>query len=167
MAKFIIKGKTTVVGMREFRAILRAADCILRVMNLHPKSDVIDVRLKSLRGCVGEANATLGYINIKKDLDFSDMAVTVIHELYHCYADEQHKDSEWITSTVSARIKADVVKLANVLVKASQRYAAYAAHQKISYCRGDPTKYNRNEDHTDHEKSKGSGFRKHGKRRKQ
>lgn len=183
MAEFKIKGQPKVIGMREFRALLRAADCVLRMMGLHPKEELVDINMndssrsrgeiivrvvskKSLEAKIaGTANRMFGVIKIREDLDFSETTAVIIHELFHCYSGEEHWDNEWITSTMAARIKADVIQVANLLTEASQKYAAYKAHQKIAYRKGDPDEYNDEQHHEKHEESVGERFRRHRRKR--
>lgn len=167
MAEFKIKGKPTEVGMREFRALLRAADCVLRMMGLHPSKPTLNIILVPSKK-LGEDTGGVAFrshdaVFVGNELSFSVMATIVIHELFHIYSGEGVFDNEWITSTTASRIKDDVIQIANFLMANSQRYAAFKAHQKIAYLKGDPSEYNDAQFHEGHAKSAGEKFRRHGK----
>ena len=158
MTEIIIRGQPEVIGLREAKALLRAVDCILNTMGFYYYNPVI-VSFKSRMKYQGEAY--LNNIDICKNLDFSDTAATIIHEMVHVYLEESN---EYITSTLASKIKTDVIDLANFIVVRSQKWAAFRAHLKISY-EGDPDTYNRDEDHREHMESKGKGYRQHRRKR--
>jgi hypothetical protein len=155
MAEFKITGKLTVISMREFRALLRAGDCVLRMMGLHPSLDrgeMLRVNLvpegKLEEGDAADATFDTNTIRILQDRAFSQMATCVIHELYHLYEqDDERRRNEWMASTITARLKDDVILIANQLMTSSQRYAAFKAHLKIAYLKGDPDEYNQTQYH--------------------
>lgn len=164
---FEIKGKPTKVSIQELRALLHATKTILTFHNqsLITPSDVIKITLvKKLpaeyEGFVGFANSLMNEITMLDSFEFSEMATVVIHEIIHLYFDFNEIEQEKLTSTLTAKIKGDVVRMANILAENTQQRAAYIAHTKIAYKPSGSDFYDQSQYHANHEQSTGKKYRK-------
>jgi hypothetical protein len=61
------------------------------------------------------------------------MLTTCIHEVIHACIRFPDATCEKNTSTLTARIKPDVLRLASVLLENTYKRAAYIAHTKLAY----------------------------------
>jgi hypothetical protein len=150
--------------MQELRSLLQATSALLAYHNQQPinKSGVIEVVLTGSlpEGIAGQATVELNQIELKRDLEFSHMATVVIHELIHLYFDFKENEEEKLTSTLTSKIKADVIRMANVLSENTQQRAAYIAHTKLAYRPGGSDFYDKSQFHDNHSDSAGSKYRK-------
>jgi len=162
--RFKIKGKPTRVSLPEARAILHACDSVLSYHNLEPKfpNRAISVKFKKMPEGVGGTAWHRGMeIEIAKDRTFSQTVTIILHEMLHIYI-KIEEGSEKITSTLTAKLKKDVIKIANLLVDGTFQRAAYIAHSKIAYklIDGEKDHYNKKQYHKKHPDSSGKRFRK-------
>lgn len=72
-------------------------------------------------------------IELRTGQDIEAMLTTCIHEVIHACIEFPDGTVEKNTSTLCARIKPDVARLAQVLVENTYQRAAYIAHTKIHY----------------------------------
>lgn len=134
---FKITGKARHVSREQLRSFLHAAEVVLGYHGLVPTHPVVyvSVRWRIKRGSRG-LWLPGGTIYLDARLDLEQMLTTVIHEMIHeCRAFPDGTDEKCV-STLTARIKPDVLKIADVLVDGCYRRAAYVAHTKLAY----PTK---------------------------
>ena len=166
--KFNIKGKIDGISKEEIRAILHACDVVLQYHNLHPQVDTIRVILtdedlgytKTGSKAVGQAFWKIGLIKISnKEKDFSNVVTISIHEMIHLYLRFPNDYKEKLTSTLTGKLKPDVVRIINILVENTYQRAAYIAHTKISYIPEGTDFYDKDQYHKNHEESKGKKFR--------
>jgi len=153
--------KPTKVSKEEIRAICHACDTILSYHGKAPTKNVISVNFKTKVVYKGKTWAGLAYRQIaefeaKKSLPYEDMVTTILHEMIHLYIPFSDK-IEKKTSTLTAKLKPDVVRLANILVENTYKRAAYVAHCSISYGKVD-------EDHYDDAQWKRTGEDRKGKK---
>ncbi len=136
-----IKGTATKVSREFVRAWLHASLAVLSFHN-YPLTRPITVEIRSMEGDIAKVSGTPaigrhfsdGTIHLERTLGPEKMATTVLHELIHeCVGDFGEHTHEKCTSTLTNRLKADVARLAQVLIEGTYRRAAYFAHTKLSY----------------------------------
>jgi hypothetical protein len=128
----ILKGKADNVSREQVRAFLYASLVVLGYHNRAPRLPLV-VRIKK-RLEPGIAGTCLGsYIELKANLDVEVMLTTCVHEVIHACIGFPDATVEKCTSTLCAKIKPDVEKIARLLVDGTYKRAAYIAHTKIHY----------------------------------
>lgn len=95
----------------------------------------------------------------KRKEPFSCFATTAVHEMIHIYMPFAKTENEKLTSTLTARLKPDIIKMANILVENTYKRAAYIAHTKIAYKPKGKDHYDDEQYHKRHDPSKGSKYR--------
>tara|TARA_R100000808_G_scaffold22080_1_gene47894 strand:+ start:551 stop:1120 length:570 start_codon:yes stop_codon:yes gene_type:complete len=70
----------------------------------------------------------------------AEFATILLHEILHLFT--EWKRDEWTISTLTAKLKPDVMKLAATLAANTYQRAAWFAHGKISYAKGKGDAYN-------------------------
>jgi len=154
-----IIGKPTKVSKEEVRSIIEATYTILRYHNVTKIQRVKSIELVAEFHDDRQGDWCNGYIRVLRSLEYSDMVATLMHEIFHEFFESEF-GSEKIVSSLTAKLKTDVVKIANILVENIYRRAGYFAHSKISYI---PKKgkdgYNYDENHKNHQDSKGNKYR--------
>lgn len=131
-------GRPDKLAMEEVTSIFYATDCVLKAHGYGYEIDYVNV---SFRKCiddlttVGQCQTATRTILLRKDNDFNVMLTTIIHEMIHLYCMWNHETEkeEYLTSTLTGKIKKDVLKIANVLMKGKYQRAAFFAHMKIAY----------------------------------
>jgi len=153
--RFIISGRPNNCSFTEVKALLRAADLVLRYMGFNPPHwESVAVKLRAESGGSAYQN---GSIELCKGAGFSEMATLVTHELLHLYNNNFAVTEEWLVSSVTSRIKTDVIDLANLTMARAGSWAAIKAHCKLTYNQDDQDVYNEDqwtEDHAPSVKSK-------------
>lgn len=136
----IVSGKALHVSREQVRAFLAASYAVLGFHNLHPRKTVT-VRFKKDCGrtMVGTV-ATGGYHRKKNEIELlesisgpDDMLTTCLHEAIHSVIWFPAYTLEKCTSTLTARLKDDVAKLAQILLDNTYKRAAFLAHTRLSY----------------------------------
>jgi len=161
--KFKITGKAMYVSKEEVRAMLHAIDVVLCYHNAGDQTLPIMVKIRhdlKLSGKKVDGLCCGRNVYLDADLKSPSMLTTIIHEMIHVYFYWEN-GLEKITSTLTARMKADVARIANVLVENTYRRAGYIAHTKISYRLKGRRKdyYDSEEEHLNHEDSNGKKYR--------
>jgi len=161
--KFKISGTADNVSKEEVRALLHAVDVLLCYHNVDNQNDQIHVKFVNdlyLGKTKCDGTCTGRYIDLEKKLSYDDMITAIIHEMVHVYFDIA-TGFEKITSTLTARIKKDVSRIANILVENTYKRAGYIAHTKISYAPKGRRKdyYDQDQNHSDYEGSAGKKYR--------
>ena len=169
-----IEGKHNTLSRQEIRALFHASMTVLEYHNQFPARSVDILFVKILPKSFGKNDITGGknagtartdtdaaFIKMKGNGDFSSAATLILHEVIHIWTDFEHHNHEKLTSTLTARLKADVVRLANILVENTQQRAAYIAHTKLSYRTADEAddRYDPEQYHEEHEDSRGKKYR--------
>lgn len=127
-----IRGKADKISREEARAWIHATLCILAYHNV-PLTRKITVSFVSRISVAGDWSP-LGLIRIRKHDDPDDIFTTIVHELIHeCCGDFAEDSDEKCTSTLTARIKAEVALIAQRLLDNTYKRAAWLAHTKIAY----------------------------------
>jgi len=170
--KFNIKGKIEGISKEEIRAIFHACDVVLQYHNVTPRFNTITtIRIiltdedmgytKTGLKVVGEAYIKAGIIKVSnKEKEFSDIVTISLHEMIHLYFEFPDGTKEKLTSTLTGKLKPDVVRITNILVENTYKRAAYIAHTKISYKPEGKDFYDQTQYHNNHEDSKGIKYRK-------
>lgn len=161
-----IIGKPTVISKEEFRALAHACQTILEYHNcwgarLYKIKLVDKEELAKDHGkdkAAGDYDHCKGIIRVRHDYGWSAMASILLHEYIHAYLFPT-TGNEKVTSTLTARLKPDVVALANILAKNTYRRAAYIAHTKIAYRPKKKDFYDDDQFHDDHASSEGKKYR--------
>jgi len=179
LVKFIIKGKHNKLSREEIRALFHATATILEYHNKHLESKTVEVNIIPKEGFKGRKTKTgtnvVGTAKLHRDpplilmsnhQNFSNAATVIIHEMIHLYFWEEFGDEieEKLTSTLTAKIKQDVIDMANVIVTNTYQRAAFIAHTKMSYRPDDEDFYDENQYHENHDDSHGEKYRKNKKR---
>lgn len=158
-----IKGKSLKVSTQEVRALLQATRTVMEYHNIEPRSrEVLTVKFVHQLDDLdanGEANYLTNTVSLLTTSDFDELATVVVHEMVHMHFPFHHSEAEKLTSTLTARIKGDVIAIANMLVANSQRRAAYIAHTKITYKPASADYYDMDQYHSDHAPSAGVKYR--------
>jgi hypothetical protein len=147
---FDIKGKPTRVSREYVRAWLHASLSVLEYHNLHlggpvtvrfvPQSKLGKLHVKGREDepAAGYWQASTRTIAIKRDSSREGMATHILHELVHaCAGDfdmhEGDDTDEHCCSTLTAKLKPTVAKLADILLDGTYQRAAFVAHTKMAY----------------------------------
>ena len=162
-----ITGKPDHISREEVRAILEATFSVLRFHKVATANKVKHVQfVTAIAGktkvgtdIAGDWTSSLGRIRALRCLKYSAMVTVLIHETLHAYFNFGSGD-EKVISTLTARLKPDIVKLANDLVQNTYKRAGYIAHTKISYKPVGADRYDGEQYHENHEPSFGDKFRK-------
>jgi hypothetical protein len=80
--------------------------------------------------------------------------------MIHIFIDFKDSECEKLTSTLTGKIKKDVVRIANILVKNTYQRAAFIAHTKIAYKPKGKDHYDNSQYHQRHQISHGKKYRK-------
>ena len=173
--KFNIKGKIEGISKEEIRAIFHACDVILQYHNVTSKYNTITVLLtdedlgkteyvkdgfKVVSTVVGRACIREGIIKVSTEVNtFTKFTTVSLHEMIHFYFEFPDECEEKLTSTLTGKLKPDVIRIANILVENTYKRAAYIAHTKISYKPKGNDFYDNEQYHNNHEKSTGIKYR--------
>lgn len=166
--QFDIRGSLEGISKEEIRAIFNACDVVLQYHNVKPSKSTIIVKItkrdlgltKTGDEVAGNADFRTCVIQIrKKKREFSALVTIVLHEMIHLYFRFPNDSEEKLTSTLTSKLKMDVVRIANVLVENTYQRAGYIAHTKISYKPKGKDFYDDKQYHKDHEQSKGAKYR--------
>lgn len=165
--QFDIRGNLDGISKEELRAIFHACDVVLQYHNVRPSKSIIVVKItkkdlgytKTHVKAIGRAHIDECIIEIAKQKhEFSELVTIGLHEMIHIYFDFPNYE-EKLTSTLTAKLKPDVVRMANILVENTYQRAGYIAHTKISYKPKGKDFYDDKQYHKDHEQSKGAKYR--------
>lgn len=164
-----ITGSPKNISREEVRAIFQACDSILRYHNLFPskvlrvqftKRDLGFTHADPTRKAIARCYLKSGLIRVSNKVDeYSNLLTIGLHEMIHLYSGYPDGMSEKQTSTLTAKLKPDVARIANVLVENTYKRAGYVAHLKISYKPKGKDNYNDEQYHHNHESSKGIKYR--------
>lgn len=143
--RFIGKTGPTKVRREQVRAFLHATLMLLAYHNRMAPGPVTVRFLRDLRhdGKPADGLCCGLHIDLDLDLDHEAMLTACIHEMIHACIDMPDGSLEKCTSTLTARLKPDVARLAEVLVHKTYQRAAYLAHTKIRYVTDGPDYYDR------------------------
>lgn len=161
-----IIGKPTKISKEEFRALAHACQTILEYHKLKtPRLCAIQIVAQTVldadhkdKSAAGDYDHLEGLIRVTEGYDWSAMATILLHEMIHAYIFNT-TGYEKVTSTLTARLKPDVIALANILVANTYKRAAYIAHTKISYRPKKKDFYDDDQYHRDHGSSEGKKYR--------
>jgi hypothetical protein len=135
----VIRGKATNVSKEQVRAFATASLFLLGYHNMVPTLPLKISLVKSL-GVDENGAETLGKylpfkecIHVLRSLDVEEMLTTILHEIIHATRDFGNGTDEKCTSTLTARLKPDVAKLAKILLNGTYKRAAFIAHTKLAY----------------------------------
>lgn len=162
------------LSREEVRSVFNATEMLLRYHNLKPKNEVIKVYFTDrdlgftktgtkaigiaiYNGSVIEINRP--YIERRKN-PFNAFVTTAVHEMIHIFIRFDKSECEKLTSTLTGKLKPDVVRLANILVENTYKRAGYIAHTKIAYKPKGDDHYDDSQYHKRHEPSNGIKYRK-------
>jgi hypothetical protein len=166
--KFEIKGNIEGISKEEIRAVFHACDVILQYHNVRPLCDIITVKLTNEDlGLTKTGDKVVGNANIKECIikiinekrTFSSFVTIALHEMIHLYFRFPDGIEEKLTSTLTSKLKSDVVRILNILVENTYKRAAFIAHTKISYLPEGTDFYDNDQYRKDHEESKGKKYR--------
>lgn len=141
-----IHGKAEHVSREQLRAYFHASLVVLGYHGMTPKIQPFTVRIKSyVDGHAGQYSHDDGQIELLASLDGEAMLTVVIHETIHACRDFGEGTDEKCVSTLTARLKATVGQIAQILLDGTYQRAAFVAHTKISYKAKDGDFYDRNQ----------------------
>src|SRR4051812_26459325 len=124
----VLKGcKADHVSREQIRAFLYATLTVLSYHNRAPTLPLdvtIKRRMKDLGMCSGSR------IDLRADMQPEEMLTTCVHEVLHACISLPAGRVEKCTTTLCSKIKADVLRIADVLLEGTYRRAAYIAHTK-------------------------------------
>ncbi len=145
-----IKGKAKRVSREFIRSWVSATACVLNHHGYYVDLETLVVKVCDLSkkkvtltgtiGAAGMASPPINQIYLSRKNSKQQMAATVVHEMIHIGAWGNSPDSgfgddtdEKCTSTLTARLKPQVAKLAQILINGTYKRAAYFAHTKLAY----------------------------------
>lgn len=127
-----ILGKPQNISKEEARAWIYATLCVLAYHN-KPLTRKITISFVARYDAMGEWFPD-GRIKIRATLQPDDHFTTIVHELVHeCCGDFGEDTDEKCTSTLTARLKAEIAPIAQSLLNNTYKRAAWLAHTKIAY----------------------------------
>jgi Zn-dependent peptidase ImmA (M78 family) len=136
---FANKIKPVNTSREQIRSFLSASYTVLGFHNLFPKQ-TIKIYIKDLDsdecpfgGSSGLYNVKEMYIALNKNNNPEEMLTTCLHESIHSVCDFGYGTDEKCTSTLVAKLKADVAIIAQLLLDNTYKRAAYIAHTKLAY----------------------------------
>jgi len=176
MSSIVFTGKIPKnLSKEEVRSVFHATETVLRYHNLEPANETITVHFttKDLGYCrkakkkkaVGDAQYKTSYVNLqtpwleKKALPYNSFVTVAIHEMIHVFMDFDDCECEKLTSTLTKKLKPDIVRLANILVENTYKRAAYIAHTKIAYKPMSNDHYDDSQYKNNHEGTRGKKYR--------
>jgi len=143
---FTLVGKPTRVSREFVRAWVQASLAVLGFHNRHPEgpftvflvpaSELPNLSVSGREheraaACWSKSNQA---ISVNRDSSPEGMATYILHEVIHsCTGEDFGESDEHCCSTLTARLKPDVAKLARVLLEGTYKRAAFFAHTKLSY----------------------------------
>lgn len=148
---FLLFGRPTGVSREQLRAFLSAAAIVLAYHGWTP-SNTVCVKLRrrlpvaNADGVYQRTERGAHYIFLFSDLGPEAMLTTVVHEWIHACRSFPEGTEEKIVSTLTARLKPDVHRVARVLLNGTYRRAAYLAHARLSYVTKNGDHYDRDQD---------------------
>jgi hypothetical protein len=136
-----ITGKmTTGISKPAIRAWLRASETVLRFHNRDVNLDDWTIEIKDLsnrklkkasNGCWGTCNRSSKTIKLHEGIPTIDQLGTVIlHEVIHAGFSWADQTDEKCTSTLTGKLKPTVATLAQTMLDATFKNAAYIAHTR-------------------------------------
>lgn len=133
-----LKGKPLKVSREQVRAFLHASLTVLGYHNLTPRWPLKVSIVKRINVICIDGNSAVGLhcqgvIKLLSSLDAEVMLMTCLHECIHACASFPDGTEEKCVSTLTARLKPDVSRIAAVLLEGTYKRAAFIAHTKISY----------------------------------
>jgi len=124
------------VSREQVRSFLCATYAVLGFHNLYPDR-TIKVFVRDLdranTGRQGTYSPSRRVIQVDKNLSPEAMLTTCLHEAIHSVVEFGEGTDEKCTSTLVAKLKPDVAKLAQMLLDNTYQRAAYIAHTKLAY----------------------------------
>ena len=135
--QFKFKKKTNIkLAMEEIRSMFHAVVAVLEYHNLKFTTSEIEVSIVESIGVnsegskiAGQADQLNNNIELVIQDDWQDTLTIVLHEMLHLAGYQKEK----VTSTLTAKLKTDVAKIAKILLENTYQRAAFKAHAKISY----------------------------------
>ena len=131
---FANKIKPVNTSREQIRSFLSASYTVLGFHNLFPKQ-TIKIYIMDLddRDSSGIYNVKEQYIGLNKNNNPEEMLTACLHESIHSVCDFGYGTDEKCTSTLVAKLKADVAIIAQLLLDNTYKRAAYIAHTKLAY----------------------------------
>lgn len=143
----IARGWTSQVPRLQVRAFLQASYTVLGFHGLYPSQTVRVELVKNLFlhdvKCIGVWFP--GVIQLDRDNDPETMLTACLHEAIHSVIAFPDGTDEKCTSTLCARLKPDVHRVAEILLENIYQRAAYIAHTKIAYVAKDGDYYDQDQ----------------------
>lgn len=152
MTRFVLRGQARHVSREQMRSFIQASLSVLAYHGLMPAPDlVVSVRRRITVRCMDGTKAAGYYqppclIVLGRWLAPEDMLSAVLHEVVHACVQFPRHTLEKCTSTLTARLKADVARVAEVLLDGTYRRAAAIAHTKGAYRAAGPDHYDPDQD---------------------
>ncbi len=136
-----LTGKAEHVSREQVRTFLYASVSVLAYhgWHAHPVLSVRLVRAFSSPATYGDCCGSR--IRLRQDLSVEDMLWVCLHEVIHACHSFPKETSEKCTSTLTAKLKPDVAKIAAVLLEGTYQRAAFLGHCKLSYRAVGPDHY--------------------------
>jgi len=131
--RFVIHGRPRHVSLEQLRAFLTASLMVLGYHKLDPRILPIMVRIRRKLDVAGRYHHAIGLMELRADLDPEEMLTVVLHETIHACARFPSGTEEKCVSTLTARMKPDVLRIADILLHGTYKRAAFLAHAKLSY----------------------------------
>lgn len=142
MKPYEIKGRPALVSSELVRSYIEASFCVLGYHNKRPR-DTVGVAFKSeewLRRAIGTPHRVRGFydsaknaICLSRSLSKQEALTVVLHECIHSVMRFPRHTLEKCTSTLTAKLKPTVARIARTLFENTYKNAAHVAHTKISY----------------------------------
>jgi hypothetical protein len=135
----ILKGKADHVSREQVRAFLTASVTVLGYHNRWPRIVPIRVTivrtliLRGTNGWSGCYDPDDGSICLLASLYHEAMLTTCVHEMIHACIRFPPETTEKCVSTFTAKIKRDVLTIADTLTAGTYKRAAHLAHTRLSY----------------------------------
>jgi hypothetical protein len=140
VTQFDIRGRAEHVSREQIRSFLHASLCVLAYHGIVPNAGGLIVRVRRMKilaadgtPAAGSCDWKWGIIILDKGNDREQMLTTCLHEVIHACLQFPKDTEEKCVSTLTARLKPDVARIAHTLLDGTYRRAANIAHTRMSY----------------------------------
>jgi hypothetical protein len=133
---FTLRGKADLVGREQVRSFLAGSLIVLGYHDWVPERLPLDVRIRKKLDrpdWIGSWHPDRRVIELRASNTPEQMLTACVHEVIHATRRFPAHTLEKCTSTLTARLKPDVLHVADLLLVGCYKRAAFLAHTKLSY----------------------------------